>query len=49
MPKSGNIETVSATNTWIVCKVKIGDKLVTLESWYDENIAANDESEDNAE
>jgi hypothetical protein len=31
-----------------VCKVKIGDKFVTLESWYDENIA-NDDSEEDAE
>jgi hypothetical protein len=46
--ESGNIETVSAPNTWIVCKVKIGDKLVTLEAWYDENVA-NDESEEDTE
>jgi hypothetical protein len=46
--EAGNIETVSAPNTWIACKVKIGDKFVTLETWYDEHIA-NDESEDGAE
>jgi hypothetical protein len=47
--QSGNIETVSAPNTWIVCKVKIGDKLVALEAWYDDNVAVNDESEDEIE
>lgn len=47
--QSGSIETVSAPNTWIVCKVKIGDKLVTLETWYDEHVAVNDESEEDAE
>ncbi len=46
--ESGTIETVSAPNTWIARKVKVGDKLVTLEGWYDENIA-NDDSEDGAE
>lgn len=36
--QSGSIETVSAPDTWIVCKVRIADTLVTLEAWCDEHV-----------
>jgi hypothetical protein len=42
--ETGNIESVSPPNTWLACKVSVAGKLITLEAWYDEHIA-NDEDD----
>jgi len=41
--EKGSIESVSAPNTWIACKIKVGDKLINLETWYDEHIAHDED------